>query len=29
MVLEDNPLFNAGLGSVFTLDGRNELMPRS
>src|SRR5258708_28646909 len=23
--LEDNPLFNAGLGSVFTLDGRNEL----
>lgn len=25
MVLEDNPLFNAGLGSVFTLDGRNEL----
>ena len=24
-VLEDNPLFNAGLGSVFTLDGRNEL----
>src|SRR5882724_11166468 len=25
MVLEDNPLFNAGYGSVFTLDGRNEL----
>src|SRR6202051_148690 len=25
MLLEDNPLFNAGLGSVFTLDGRNEL----
>jgi L-asparaginase / beta-aspartyl-peptidase len=25
MVLEDNPLFNAGLGAVFTLDGRNEL----
>ena len=25
MVLEDNPLFNAGLGSVFTLEGRNEL----
>jgi L-asparaginase / beta-aspartyl-peptidase len=25
MVLEDNPLFNAGVGSVFTLDGRNEL----
>ena len=25
MVLEDNPLFNAGLGSVFTFDGRNEL----
>src|SRR6202011_3965560 len=25
MVLEDNPLFNAGLGSVFTLDGLNEL----
>jgi beta-aspartyl-peptidase (threonine type) len=24
-VLEDNPLFNAGLGSVFTFDGRNEL----
>jgi beta-aspartyl-peptidase (threonine type) len=24
-VLEDNPLFNAGLGAVFTLDGRNEL----
>ncbi len=24
-VLEDNPLFNAGVGSVFTLDGRNEL----
>jgi beta-aspartyl-peptidase (threonine type) len=23
--LEDNPLFNAGVGSVFTLDGRNEL----
>src|ERR1700722_9100018 len=23
--LEDNPLFNAGHGSVFTLDGRNEL----
>jgi beta-aspartyl-peptidase (threonine type) len=23
--LEDNPLFNAGLGSVFTLDGHNEL----
>ena len=25
MVLEDNPLFNAGYGSVFTLDGCNEL----
>jgi beta-aspartyl-peptidase (threonine type) len=25
MVLEDNPLFNAGRGSVFTLDGQNEL----
>jgi beta-aspartyl-peptidase (threonine type) len=25
MALEDNPLFNAGLGSVFTLDGHNEL----
>jgi L-asparaginase / beta-aspartyl-peptidase len=25
MVLEDNPLFNAGHGSVFTLDGGNEL----
>ena len=25
MVLEDNPLFNAGLGAVFTLDGGNEL----
>src|SRR5580693_5341261 len=25
MALEDNPLFNAGIGSVFTLDGRNEL----
>jgi beta-aspartyl-peptidase (threonine type) len=25
MVLEDNPLFNAGYGSVFTLDGRNEM----
>ena len=25
MVLEDNPLFNAGQGSVFTFDGRNEL----
>jgi beta-aspartyl-peptidase (threonine type) len=25
MSLEDNPLFNAGVGSVFTLDGRNEL----
>ena len=24
-LLEDNPLFNAGLGAVFTLDGRNEL----
>jgi L-asparaginase / beta-aspartyl-peptidase len=24
-LLEDNPLFNAGRGSVFTLDGRNEL----
>ena len=23
MVLEDNPLFNAGRGSVFTLDGHN------
>jgi beta-aspartyl-peptidase (threonine type) len=23
--LEDNPLFNAGLGAVFTLDGHNEL----
>jgi len=25
MSLEDSPLFNAGVGSVFTLDGRNEL----
>jgi beta-aspartyl-peptidase (threonine type) len=25
MVLEDNPLFNAGRGAVFTLDGGNEL----
>src|SRR5271155_4148380 len=25
MLLEDDPLFNAGAGSVFTLDGRNEL----
>ena len=25
MALEDNPLFNAGFGSVFTLDGHNEL----
>jgi L-asparaginase / beta-aspartyl-peptidase len=25
MLLEDNPLFNAGVGSVFTLDGRNEM----
>ena len=25
IALEDNPLFNAGVGSVFTLDGRNEL----
>jgi beta-aspartyl-peptidase (threonine type) len=25
VLLEDDPLFNAGLGSVFTLDGRNEL----
>jgi beta-aspartyl-peptidase (threonine type) len=24
-VLEDDPLFNAGLGAVFTADGRNEL----
>ena len=24
-VLEDNPLFNAGKGAVFTADGRNEL----
>src|ERR1700693_3367311 len=24
-LLEDDPLFNAGRGSVFTLDGRNEL----
>ncbi len=24
-VLEDNPLFNAGRGAVFTFDGRNEL----
>jgi beta-aspartyl-peptidase (threonine type) len=24
-LLEDNPLFNAGKGAVFTLDGRNEL----
>ena len=23
--LEDNPLFNAGRGAVFTLEGRNEL----
>jgi beta-aspartyl-peptidase (threonine type) len=25
VLLEDNPLFNAGRGSVFTLDGNNEL----
>src|SRR5271154_714427 len=25
LALEDNPRFNAGVGSVFTLDGRNEL----
>ena len=25
MVLEDNPLFNAGHGAVFTMDGHNEL----
>jgi beta-aspartyl-peptidase (threonine type) len=25
MLLEDNPLFNAGRGAVFTFDGRNEL----
>jgi L-asparaginase / beta-aspartyl-peptidase len=25
VLLEDNPLFNAGRGSVFTLDGHNEL----
>jgi beta-aspartyl-peptidase (threonine type) len=25
VLLEDNPLFNAGRGSVFTLEGRNEL----
>jgi beta-aspartyl-peptidase (threonine type) len=25
MALEDNPVFNAGRGAVFTLDGRNEL----
>jgi beta-aspartyl-peptidase (threonine type) len=25
VVLEDDPLFNAGRGSVFTIDGRNEL----
>jgi L-asparaginase / beta-aspartyl-peptidase len=25
VLLEDDPLFNAGRGSVFTLDGRNEL----
>jgi beta-aspartyl-peptidase (threonine type) len=25
VLLEDNPLFNAGHGAVFTLDGRNEL----
>jgi L-asparaginase / beta-aspartyl-peptidase len=25
VILEDNPLFNAGHGSVFTLDGHNEL----
>src|SRR5580693_3153840 len=25
VLLEDNPLFNAGRGSVFTLDGRNEM----
>ena len=25
MTLEDNPLFNAGRGSVFTIDGHNEL----
>jgi beta-aspartyl-peptidase (threonine type) len=25
VLLEDNPLFNAGRGSVFTIDGRNEM----
>src|ERR1700735_5090841 len=25
VALEDNPLFNAGHGAVFTLDGHNEL----
>jgi beta-aspartyl-peptidase (threonine type) len=25
MALEDNPVFNAGRGAVFTLDGKNEL----
>ena len=25
VMLEDNPLFNAGRGAVFTIDGRNEL----
>src|SRR5690606_21092692 len=25
MVMEDNPLFNAGKGAVFTNDGKNEL----
>ncbi|MGO9934947.1 MAG: isoaspartyl peptidase/L-asparaginase family protein [Steroidobacteraceae bacterium] len=25
VLLEDNPLFNAGYGSVFTLEGRNEM----
>src|SRR5256885_15874456 len=25
VVLEDDPLFNAGRGAVFTMDGRNEL----
>ena len=29
MILEDDPLFNAGRGAVFTSEGKNELDPPS